>query len=111
MTAKARKKAEKVVKLRNKYTTEHRDKARKYYLMGLNLHDISTLLNGCPVRTLEKWQLSDKWTELKQPESIKIRALELSESGKSYTDIAEILQISRVTVWRYIKEARQTQTV
>ncbi len=90
---------------RKKYTLEQKEKARKYYLIGLNLHDISKLLDNCPVRTLEKWQLSEKWTELKQPENIKIRALELSESGKSYPEIAEILKISRVTVWRYIKQA------
>ena len=94
---------------RNKYTVEQKEKARKYYLMGLNLHEIGILLNGCPVRTLEKWQLSDKWTDLKQPENVKIRAMELSESGKTYTEIAEILKISRVTVWRYIKETRQYQ--
>jgi len=111
MKTKGSKRAEKVVKQRNKYTTEHKEKARKYYLMGLNLHEISVLLGCCPVRTLEKWQLSDKWTELKQPESLKIRAYELHESGKSYTGIAEILQISRVTVWRYIKEARPIKPV
>ena len=111
MAKKTQKKAEAVVKQRNKYTTEQKDKARKYYLMGLSLHEISILLNGCPVRTLEKWQLSDKWTELKQPESVKFRTLELHESGKSYTEIAEILKISRVTVWRYIKEARKYQPI
>lgn len=108
---KTAKRAEKVVKLRNKYTTDHKEKARKYYLMGLNLHEISILLSGCPVRTLEKWQASDKWTELKQPESLKIRAYELHEAGKSYSDITEILQISRVTVWRYITEARKANAV
>jgi hypothetical protein len=111
MATKALKKDEKVVKQRNKYTAEHKAKARKYYLMGLNMHDISTLLNGCPVRTLEKWQISEKWTVFKQTENIKVRALELRESGKSYAEIAELLQISRVTVWRYIKEAKQTEPV
>ncbi len=98
-----------IAKQRNKYTTAHRETARKYYLMGLNLHEVSKLLDGCPVRTLEKWQKSDKWTELKQPENIKFRTLELQESGKSYTEIAKILQISRVTVWRYIKEAKEAK--
>lgn len=111
MATKTQKKADKVVKLRNKYTAEHKAKARKYYLMGLNMHDISILLNGCPVRTLEKWQISEKWTVFKQTENIKVRAFELHESGKSYAAIAELLQISRVTVWRYIKEAKQPQTV
>ena len=108
MNTATKKRAKKPVKQRNKYTLEHKENARKYYLMGLNLHEISKLLDNCPVRTLEKWQQSDKWTELKQPESIKFRTLELHESGKSYSEIAEILKISRVTVWRYIKEARQT---
>ncbi|MBN2868787.1 MAG: helix-turn-helix domain-containing protein [Flavobacteriaceae bacterium] len=108
MKTATKKKVQKSVKQRNKYTTEHKENARKYYLMGLNLHEISKLIDDCPVRTLEKWQQSDKWTELKQPESIKFRTLELHESGKSYSEIAEILKISRVTVWRYIKEARQT---
>ena len=111
MKKETKKKPETTVQQRNKYTTEQKVNARKYYLMGLSLHEISILLNGCPVRTLEKWQLSDKWTDLKQPESVKFRAMELSESGKSYSDIAEILKISRVTVWRYIKEARQNKAV
>ena len=101
-----KKKVQKPVKQRNKYTVEHKEKARKYYLMGLNLHEISKLLDGCPVRTLEKWQQSGKWTELKQPENIKFRTMELHESGKTQDEIAEMLKISRTTVWRYIKAAR-----
>lgn len=94
-------------KHRNKYSLEQKEAARKYYLMGLNLHEISKLLDNCSVRTIEKWQQVDKWTELKQPESLKFRTMQLHESGKSYTEIAEILNVSRVTVWRYIKEARE----
>jgi hypothetical protein len=111
MKKKEPKEAETVVTQRNKYTAEHKTKARKYYLMGLNLHEISTLINNCPVRTLEKWQLSDKWTELKQPESLKFRTLELHESGMSYLEITELLKISRATVWRYLKEARNAKHV
>ena len=99
-------KNENVVKQRNKYTTEHKEKARKYYLMGLNMQEISILLNGCPVRTLEKWQSSNKWTDLKQLENIKLRAFELHEAGKSYPEIAEILKIGYTTVWRYIRIAK-----
>ncbi|HCT31520.1 MAG TPA: hypothetical protein DIW31_12525 [Bacteroidales bacterium] len=103
------KKSGKVVIQRNKYTIEHREKARKYYIMGLNLHEISKLLDDCPVRTLEKWQQAEKWTDLKQPESIKKKALELSEAGKSYNEIAKILEISRTTVWRYLIEAKESR--
>mgnify|MGYP001159341682 CR=1 FL=1 len=100
-------KTKKVVLTRNKYTAEDREKARKYYIMGLNLHEISKLLDGCSVRTLEKWQNSERWTDLKQPQKSKIRALELSEAGYSYKEIAKMLKISSITVWRYIKQAKE----
>lgn len=95
---------------RNKYTGEDKAKARKYYLMGLNMNEIGLLLNGCPVRTLEKWQAADKWTSLKQPAPITQRTIELHKSGKTYAEIAEILKINRVTVWRYIKQAKSKET-
>ena len=95
---------------RNKYSIEDKTKARKYYLMGLNMTEIGILLNGCPVRTLEKWQAADHWTDLKQPAPITTRTMELHKSGKSYAEIAEILKINRVTVWRYIKQAKSKET-
>ena len=101
-----KKKSQLVVKQRNKYTFGERATARKYYLMGLNLQEISKLMDNIPVRTLEKWQQSDKWTSVKDVQPIKLRALELQEAGKSYNEIGEILKINRVTVWRYIKEAK-----
>jgi transposase-like protein len=88
---------------RNKYTAEQREKAIKYYLLGLNMQEISKLLDSLPIRTLEKWQLLYKWTALKNLKPIKLRALELKESGKSMQEISDILKISRITVWRYTK--------
>jgi len=96
---------------RKQYTNEDKAKARKYYLMGLNMIEIGILLNGCPVRTLEKWQAADRWTELKQAPEITQRAKELKRSGKTYAEIAEILKINRVTVWRYIKQANNRETL
>jgi uncharacterized protein YjcR len=99
---KAKNKASKAIpNQRNKYNVEHREKARKYYLMGLNLHEVSKLLDGCPVRTLEKWQQAEKWTELKK----------LFESGKTYLEIADLLKIGYTTVWRYLKQARKAEKV
>ncbi len=92
---------------RNSYTPEQRSEARRYYLLGLNLQEISKLTDNTPVKTLEKWQTLDQWTALKNIESVKKQALRLSEAGKSYNEIAEILKISRVTVWRYIKQANE----
>jgi Fic family protein len=102
-------KANRQVQNRNRYSIEDKEKARKYYLMGLNLKEISKLLNDCPVRTIEKWQKTGSWTDLKKAENIQMKTLELHESGKSYAEIAEILKISRVTVWRYIKVAKTIQ--
>jgi uncharacterized protein YjcR len=109
MTNKTKGRQIEATKQRNNYTTDQKEKARKYYLMGLNLNEISKLLDGIPVRTLEKWQAADKWTALKETENIKIRALQLKKSGKTYDEIACLLQINRTTVWRYTKEAKDSQ--
>jgi hypothetical protein len=101
-------KAKKVkVRPRNTYTAEQREKALKYYLMGLNMEEISKLLDGCPVRTLEKWQATGQWTNLKNCKPIKIRALEMKNAGKTKKEICTTLKISSVTAWRYIKEAKE----
>lgn len=94
---------------RNKYTAEHREKARRYYLMGLNLQEISKLLDNAPVRTIEKWQIKEQWTALRETTPIKERVLSLQRAGRSYSEIAEILKINRVTVWRWLKQAKATE--
>jgi len=68
------------------------------------MSEISLLTENTPVRTLEKWQMLDKWTALKEVEPMKSRALRLHEGGLSYTQIADLLKVSRPTVWRYLKE-------
>lgn len=93
---------------RNSYTPEQREKALKYYLLGLNMNEISKLLDGLPIRQLEKWQMLYQWTALKNCKPIKQRALELKESGKTVKEISEILKISSVTVWRYTKTDPET---
>lgn len=77
--------------------------------MGLNLQEIGILLGGCPVRTLEKWQTAEKWTMLKQLENIEVKAYELHQAGKSYKQIGEMLGISHVTVWRYIRKVEDRE--
>ena len=87
---------------RTQHTAETKDKARKMYLRGLYLTEISVLLS-VPVRTLEKWQTAEKWTLLKDCPEIKRRAYELSKAGRTYKEVADLLKINSVTVWRYIK--------
>ncbi|MDD4385835.1 MAG: hypothetical protein PHD06_11730 [Bacteroidales bacterium] len=103
------KKAKTAPRQRKQYTAEHRSEARRYYLIGLNLHEISKLLDGIPIRTLENWQMMDKWTLLKGIENIKIQVVKLREGGKSMNEIAEMLKIHRVTAWRYLKEASEAE--
>jgi len=67
---------------RQTYTADQREAARKMYLRGLYLTEISVLLQ-IPVRTLEKWQTAEKWTLLKGGEEIHKRAFEMKQSGKT----------------------------
>jgi DNA invertase Pin-like site-specific DNA recombinase len=77
--------------------------------MGLNLREISKLLDGAPVRTIEKWQTKEQWKLLRETEPIKERVLSLQRSGRSYSEIAGILKINRVTVWRWLKQAKEVE--
>lgn len=92
----------KKTKERRKYNSEHREEARKLYLRGLFLPEISKLMD-IPKRTLEKWQLTEKWTLLKECPEVKKRAYDLKQSGYTTKKIAEMLDVSTVTVWRYTK--------
>lgn len=104
MKTTTQKKTQQPMKQRNTYTADIKEKARKYYLMGLNMQEVSKLTDGIPPRTLEKWQAAGKWCDLKGLENIKVRAYDLHCAGKSYAEISELLKINRVTIWRYIKE-------
>ena len=92
---------------RRKYEGDIKNNAARYYIMGLSLPEISKLLDGIPIRTLEKWQLSQKWTNLKSPTNIKQHVLELKESGKTMRDIAAIVGKSEKTVYRWIQAATE----
>lgn len=83
---------------------EMRKEALRYYLMGLTMPEISKLLDGVSVRTLEKWQASDKWTEQRQTEPIKKKVSEMKAGGLSVKAITEKTGISKATIHRYIKE-------
>ena len=99
----------KKTKERRKYNSEHREEARKLYLRGLFLPEISKLMD-IPKRTLEKWQLTEKWTLLKECPEVKKRAYDLKQSGYTTKKIAEMLDVSTVTVWRYIKAYEKEKT-
>ncbi len=78
---------------------------KKYYILGLPLSDISKIVDA-PVRTVEKWYISENSKQLKETKTIKSKALDLSLSGKTYKEISKLLNISTATVWRYLNTAK-----
>lgn len=92
-------------KQRNTYTLENKAKAKKYYILGLPLSDIAKIVDA-PVRTVEKWYISENWRELRENKTIHTKALELYLNGHTYKEIANLFNISTATVWRYLNHAK-----
>ena len=92
-------------KQRLTYTLDDKASAKRYYLIGLTLKEISKLINA-PVRTLEKWQTTENWKQLRETKTIHTKALDLYLSGKTYKEISKLLNISTATVWRYLNTAK-----
>jgi len=86
-------------------TPEIKKKAFSYYALGLTAFEVAKLLDLNP-RTVQKWQTEQKWTQKLNPNSLKDKCLEMQNKGMTYVQISEILQISKSTVNRYIKEAK-----
>ncbi len=104
---KSNKKAAKLPRVqRVTHDKSEKDKAAKYYIMGLTLPEISKLLDNTPVRTLEKWQLAGKWTSLRNCSSLFQQVLQLHEAGKSRKEISLLVNRDESTVYRWIKKAR-----
>jgi DNA-binding CsgD family transcriptional regulator len=93
-------------KTKNTYSLDDKASAKRYYLLGLTLNEISKLTNA-PARTIEKWQIAEKWKLLREIKPIESKALDLFNNGKSYTEIAVLLKISKATVWRYLNKAKK----
>ena len=91
---------------RIRHSKNDKEKAARYYIMGLNLTEISVLLSNTPIRTLEKWQLSGKWTSLKNCKNIMDQVLQLHEAGKTRKEIAGLVDRDESTIYRWIKKAK-----
>lgn len=86
-----------------KYTQSDKDESRKYYVMGLNLFEISKLL-CIPYKTLEKWQQKFEWKKLRSNNLLYFLINELSDKGLQSSEICSILKISTTTFWRSSKK-------
>lgn len=91
---------------RTKYTIEEIENARKYYLMGLNLYEVSKLTD-ISVRMLKKYRLKYNWKEISKKGNIKERAYDLKQKGSTYDEISDLLKITKRTVFKYVKEIEQ----
>lgn len=80
-------------------------KAYKYFCMGLNSKEIAKILD-LSFRTVQNYMNSDNWKKRQKPANLKFEVLKLYELGNSYKVIAETLNISRTTVYLYLKETR-----
>ena len=89
-------------KIRVLHTDTTRKDAARFYVLGLTLPEISKQVD-VPLRTLERWQSTDKWFNLRNSEPIKDKVCEMYENGISKQDISDKINLSYTTVYRYIK--------
>lgn len=88
---------------------EKKAKAHRYFCMGLNSKEIGKLLD-ISYRTVQSYMSAGGWNEAKEPHNLKRRAFEMHGNGFSYSEIAKVLQVSKSTVYLYLREVRQSQT-
>lgn len=97
-------------KQRNTYTLDIKANAKRLYLIGLTLSEISKITDA-PVRTVEKWQITESWKQQRETTAVHSKALDLFKSGKTHKQIAKLLNKSLPTVGRYIKKARNENDI
>lgn len=92
-------------KKRKTYSLDEKANAKRLYLIGLTLLEISKVVNA-PVRTVEKWQIADNWKSERETTAVHQKALDMFNSGKTQSEISKTLNKSVPTIARYIKKAR-----
>ena len=92
-------------KKRKTYTLDEKANAKRLYLIGLTLFEISKIIEA-PVRTIEKWQISANWKSQRETTAVHQKALDLFNNGRTQSQIAETLKKSVPTIARYLKKAR-----
>ena len=93
------------------HSQDEKMKALRYFIIGLNLEEISKLMD-IKVRTLEDWQSRYKFISYKRTTlDINKKAYELQSSGKSLVDIAKVFDCSTRTISRYILEYKKENKI
>lgn len=93
---------ERTNKAKHNHSTKDKATALRYYLIGLNVYEISKILD-ISEKTLEKWKVNENWYKYKNETPIFEVVYNLSQSGKSYNEIGELLNLSTKTVYNYMK--------
>ena len=83
-------------------------KAYHYFLMGLNSKEVAKLLD-ISFRTVQNYIRVGKWKQSRYPTNLHYEVLKLYESGLTYPQIAKKLNISRASVYIYLKKTRTFQ--
>ena len=86
-------------------TDKRKQKAFKYYLMGLNSKEIAKLLD-ISFRTVQSYMLKDNWSKKRKITTLKSEVLRYYELGYSYDQLKEMFGVSRATIYNYLKTAR-----
>jgi hypothetical protein len=92
-------------KKRQTYSLDEKANAKRLYLIGLTLLEVSKVV-GAPVRTVEKWQISNNWKRERETTAVHQKALDMFNNGKTQSEISKTLNKSVPTIARYIKKAR-----
>jgi hypothetical protein len=80
--------------------------AYKYFLMGLNSHEIGLLIDKS-YRTVQGYAMTGKWNLADQNNQLKEKAAELHNRGQNLNEIALSLGVGRSTVHLWIKQAKK----
>lgn len=85
-----------------KKTQTVREKAFVYYAKGLTFSEVGKLLDLSP-RTIERYSQDEEWKTKINPVSLPQRTKDLRERGFSCSQIAQMLGVSKSTVFNYLK--------
>ncbi|MFA6072340.1 MAG: hypothetical protein WC810_27575, partial [Janthinobacterium sp.] len=73
-----------------------------YHVKGLTFSEIAKLLDLSP-RTVERYSQVDEWKAKANPVALPQRAKELRERGFSFATIAQMIGVSKSTIFNYLK--------
>ena len=96
------------IKKRTTIEKNIKEKAFLYYAKGLTVKEVGKLLD-VSYRTIQNWQVDEKWTDKLSPDNIKLKCVMFKEKGLTYKEISHLLKISTSTIQRYIKEVSEKE--